>query len=143
MNRAWCLRRCKRRVGKGEQLRVSSGPLMAARLRRVDLPLAVVRSSRTFRRSKRAFCECLLNSSWRSGLRVAVAVEAAVLGAELAGLFEPIPELPPRTMQAHLQIAARDANFLCDCFRRLAVEVGELEHFGVFRTHRGHEAADV
>jgi len=61
-----------------------------------------------------------------------VAVEAAVFGAHLAGLLQPLAQLPPRAVQADLQIASRDPDFLGDGFRRPAIEVGELEHLRIF-----------
>ena len=45
-------------------------------------------------------------------LGIAVAVEAAVFGAHLAGLLQPLAQLSPGAVQADLQVSPRDPDFL-------------------------------
>lgn len=57
---------------------------------------------------------------------VTVAIKASVSGAYLAGLFEPLPQLATRAMQAHLQVVFGDSYVLRDRFGRLPLEVRQL-----------------
>ena len=77
------------------------------------------------------------------GVRIAVAVQASVLRTKLAGLFKPRSKLPPRAMQADLLVRAGNSNLPRNQLGGVSIEVRELEHFRVFRTHRGQEAADA
>jgi len=57
----------------------------------------------------------------------ALADEASVRGAQLAGLFEALAHLRPRSMKPHFKVFAVDTEFLRHDFRRQPVESGALQ----------------
>ena len=78
-----------------------------------------------------------------SGVGAAMAVQASVGGAQSARLFEPLAHLPPRPMQPHFEVVARDADFLRDDIRRPSVEIGALQHLGVLWAQRRQQSVQA
>ena len=70
-------------------------------------------------------------------LGIAVAVEAAVFGAHLAGLLQPLAQLSPGTVQSDLQVSSCDPDFLGDGISGTAIKVGKLEHLSIFGPEGG------